>query len=80
MRRSQGKRTTRSWQAEILAVVLHGTPDQAKPKALLGTVLGTAEVAVQKIQLNQRLLADKLVELSGIEPLTSSLRTTRSPN
>jgi hypothetical protein len=33
----------------------------------------------QKAQ-NQRLAATALVELRGIEPLTSSLRTTRSPN
>ena len=39
--------------------------------AFLGFVYETTE-AVEKL--------DWLVELSGIEPLTSSLRTTRSPN
>ncbi len=43
----------------------------AKPKALLGTVLGTARETVQKIQRNQRLLGNKMVEPRGIEPLTS---------
>jgi len=74
MRRSPGKRTTQSWQAKIPAGLRScsmGRQNVAKPTVLLGTVLGTARETVQKIQLNQRLEGNTMVEPRGIEPLTS---------
>ena len=52
---------------------------EASPKTCLGIELGQGS-ALWMAEERYEWERWTLVELSGIEPLTSSLRTTRSPN